>query len=59
MGGGILKWNTPDNFCTIHLNEKRRSNEWYSRANKMCEHNAYNIFNQSKTYTWKDVFDES
>ena len=41
------------------MNEKRRSNEWYSRANKMCEHNAYNMFNQTKSYTWEDVFDES
>ena len=41
------------------MNEKRRSNDWYIKANKMCEHNAYNLFNQSKTYTWEDVFDES
>ena len=41
------------------MNEKRRSNDWYIKANKMCEHNAYNLFNQEKTYTWKDVFDES
>ncbi|OUU63068.1 MAG: hypothetical protein CBC24_09480 [Candidatus Pelagibacter sp. TMED64] len=41
------------------MNEKRRSNDWYVKANKMCEHNAYNIFNQEKTYGWKDVFDES
>jgi hypothetical protein len=41
------------------MNEKRRSNDWYGKANQMCEHNAYNIFNQSQTYTWKDVFGES
>ena len=41
------------------MNEKRRSNEWYVKANKMCEHNAYNMFNQSRTYTWEDVFNES
>ena len=40
------------------MNEKRRSNDWYVTANKMCEHNAYNLFNQSKTYTWKDVFEK-
>ena len=40
------------------MNEKRRSNDWYGKANQMCEHNAYNIFNQSQTYTWKDVFEE-
>tara|TARA_R100000008_G_scaffold77007_1_gene57197 strand:+ start:624 stop:1583 length:960 start_codon:yes stop_codon:yes gene_type:complete len=38
------------------MNEKRRSNDWYGKANQMCEHNAYNIFNQSQTYTWEDVF---
>ena len=41
------------------MNEKRRSNDWYVKANKMCEHNAYNLFNQEKIYTWKDVLDES
>jgi len=35
---------------------KRESSNWYEIANKMCEHNAYNIFNQSKVYNWKDVF---
>ena len=39
------------------MNLKRRSNEWYVNANKMCEHNAYNLFNQSQTYTWEDVFE--
>jgi hypothetical protein len=41
------------------MNEKRRSNNWYVNANKMSEHNTYNLFNQTKTYSWKDVFDES
>ncbi len=41
------------------MNQKRRSNDWYVKANQMCEHNAYNMFTQSKTYTWGDVFDES
>ena len=39
------------------MNEKRRSNDWYVKANQMCENNAYNLFNQSKTYTWNDVFE--
>jgi len=34
----------------------RKVHEWYSTANKMSEHNAYNLFNQSKVYTWGDVF---
>jgi len=37
------------------MNMKRRSNDWYTKANPMCEHNAYNIFNQVKNYTWKDI----
>ena len=39
------------------IGAKRLTHDWYMVANKMCEHNAYNMFNQSKTYTWKDVFD--
>ena len=38
---------------------QRRVHNWYQKANKMCEHNAYNIFGQSQTYTWEDVFNES
>ena len=39
------------------MNQKRRSNEWYVKANKMCEQNCYNIFNPNyKSYTWKDVW---
>ena len=41
------------------MNEKRRSNDWYAKANKMSEHNTYNIFNQNKTYSWKDVWEKS
>jgi hypothetical protein len=36
----------------------RKNTDWYTKSNKMCEHNAYNIFNQSKTFTWKDVFND-
>ena len=41
------------------VGKKRLTHSWYDKANKMCEHNAYNLFNQSQTYTWEDVFDES
>ena len=41
------------------VGKKRLTHSWYDKANKMCEHNAYNMFNQSKTYTWEDVFNES
>ena len=36
----------------------RKTHSWYDKANKLCEHNAYNMFTQNKSYTWKDVFDE-
>ena len=37
--------------------KKRRSNDWYVKANKMCEQNYLNLFNpQFKSYTWEDVW---
>jgi len=45
-----------DGIDKANVGGKRLTHEWYKKANKMCEHNAYNMFNQSKTYTWKDVF---
>jgi len=39
------------------LNKKRRSNEWYSKANKYSEENCYNLFNPGyKSKTWSDVW---
>jgi hypothetical protein len=39
------------------MNEKRRSNDWYVKANKMSEQNCYNILNPNyKSFTWKDVW---
>jgi len=41
------------------MNEKRRSNDWYTHANKMCEQNCHNIFNPNyKPFTWKDVWNK-
>lgn len=38
------------------LNAKRRSNDWYVKANKYSEENCYNIFNPTyKSKTWKDI----
>ena len=35
----------------------RRSHSWYTKANKMCEQNCYNLFNpQYKSFTWDDVW---
>jgi hypothetical protein len=39
------------------MNEKRRSNDWYIKANQMCEQNYQNLFNPNyKSYTWEDVW---
>tara|TARA_B100000287_G_scaffold283712_2_gene267346 strand:+ start:942 stop:1925 length:984 start_codon:yes stop_codon:yes gene_type:complete len=39
------------------MNEKRRSNEWYVKANEMSERNCYNFLNPKyKSYTWEDVW---
>jgi hypothetical protein len=39
------------------LNLKRRSNDWYIKANQMCEQNYLNLFNPNyKSFTWKDVW---
>ena len=39
------------------MNEKRRSNDWYVKANKMCEQNYTNMFNPNyKSWTWEDVW---
>ena len=39
------------------MNEKRRSNDWYVKANKMCEQNYVNMFNPNyKSFTWEDVW---
>ena len=39
------------------MNEKRRSNSWYVKANKMSEQNCYNTFNPNyKSFTWEDVW---
>jgi len=38
------------------LNEKRRSNDWYVKANKFSEENCYNLFNPNYiSKTWSDV----
>jgi hypothetical protein len=36
----------------------RLRHDWYKKASDMSHHNTYNMFNQSKIYTWKDVFDD-
>lgn len=39
------------------MNQKRRSNDWYVKANKYSEENCYNLFNTNyKSKTWKDVW---
>ena len=36
----------------------RVRHDWYKKASDMSHHNCYNMFNQSKTYNWEDVFDD-
>ena len=39
------------------VNLRRRSNDWYVKANKMSEQNSYNVVNPGyKSYTWEDVW---
>lgn len=39
------------------MNQKRRSNDWYVKANKYSEENCYNLFNPSyKSKSWQDVW---
>ena len=40
------------------IGAKRLAHDWYMKANKMCEHNAYTLFTQNKTYSWKDIFED-
>lgn len=38
------------------MNKRRRSNDWYVKANKFSEENCYNLFNpRYKSKTWKDI----
>ena len=36
----------------------RLRHDWYKKASDMSHHNCYNMFNQSKTFTWSDVFND-
>ena len=36
----------------------RLKHDWYKKASDMAHHNCYNMFNQSKTYSWEDVFND-
>ncbi len=36
----------------------RLRHDWYKKASDMSHHNVYNMFNQSKVYTWGDVFND-
>jgi hypothetical protein len=44
-------------YLTSELDKKRKSHNWYLKANKMCSDNCYNLFNTNfKSYTWQDVW---
>jgi len=40
------------------IKDRRMSNKWYEVAGKMSEHNAYNLFNNVKSYSWEDVWNQ-
>tara|TARA_Y100001963_G_scaffold148768_1_gene227187 strand:+ start:255 stop:1274 length:1020 start_codon:yes stop_codon:yes gene_type:complete len=37
---------------------KRESNNWYKKVWELDHHNANSMFNQSKVYSWEDVFND-
>lgn len=40
-----------------YIDDQRKSNSWYNKANQMCSQNNANLFNsQYKSFTWKDVW---
>jgi len=47
-----------ENIEGKEIGAKRLAHDWYMKANKMCEHNAYSLFTQNKTYSWKDIFED-
>ena len=38
------------------IGKARLEHDWYKKASEMSQHNTYNMFNQSKTFSWEDVF---
>ena len=39
--------------------KKRKTHNWYMKANRMCEQNYHNLFNPKyKSFTWKDVWEK-
>ena len=41
------------------IGEMRKSNNWYTLANQMCDQNNRNLFNPNyKSFTWDDVFNK-
>ena len=42
-----------------YIDDMRKVNDWYNKANKFCQINNNNLFNpQFKFYTWKDVWNQ-
>jgi hypothetical protein len=46
-----------ENITGGDIGSARNLHMWYQRASDMSHHNVYELFTQSKIYTWKDVFD--
>ena len=47
-----------DDVTAGDVSAGRLKHDWYKKASDMSHHNTYNMFNQSKIYTWEDVFDD-
>jgi hypothetical protein len=46
-----------ENIDDLQIGQKRRTHNWYTLANKICEQNTYNLFNPNfKALTWNSVF---
>ena len=42
-----------------YIDDKRKVNDWYVKANEFCKINNQNLFNPNfKFYTWNDVWKE-
>ena len=48
-----------DDVSAGDVGSARKKHDWYDRANKLSEHNAHNMFNQNKIYTWDDVWENT
>ncbi len=39
--------------------KRKKGSDWFEKVWKLDHHNCYNMYNQGKVYTWKDVYDKN